>query len=216
MKRFVFTLFSVAVLLAAITLAPAQDRSARVSTHHSPAADSTAMPDPQTTLRQQIADEFIRRIKTIDSAANPLANGYRFQTDIGKNGTDIERWRTNYNQDELKAAHGKAIPAVFDLVRTREKEFPDQVTVVGTLPVQVRIFHFKEGVTAAELTKMLADVQQAVVTNPATGKRDLTLGGLAIDVRPSDDGFVIPTETFTIEAGAVGFDVDHHIEPYGQ
>lgn len=178
-----------------------------------PSVSAKSMPT-QTTKRQLIVDEFIRRLEAIDSAADPLANGYQYQTDIGKN--DVVRHVTHSDQATLKAAEGKAILSVFDLVRTRAKEYPDESDVVATLPVQVRGFHFREGVTADELTKMLADVMQAVVTDPDTGQRDLQLGGVAVDVRPTEDGFIIPAETFEIDAFAVGFEVDHVIDTYGQ
>jgi hypothetical protein len=207
-KRFLFSTLLVVAMFAALATAAARP-SLAVAGH-----PSSVMSEPQTTQRQQIVDAVKLRLKKIDSAADPLANGYQYQTDIGKN--PVERWRTNYSQDELKAAEGQGMISIFDLVRTREaKDSYDQEYLVATLPIQMRVFHFRD-LEPEELTKMLADMQQAAVTNPDTGERDLRLGGLAIDIKPGDDGFIIPNEVFTIEGGAVSFDVEHLIEAYGQ
>lgn len=180
-----------------------------------------AMSEPQTTRRQLIVDEFIRRLKKIDSTADPLANGYKYQTDIGKTvdadgQSAIRRWRNNINQDELKDASSQMIPTVFDSIRPRSKEFPDQVSVVATLTVDVGLFHYRDAVTADDLTLGMADVEQAIVTDPATGKQDPSLGGLAIDVRVVNDRLIVPNETYVIDGAAVAFEVDHDIEPYAQ
>jgi hypothetical protein len=55
---------------------------------------------------------------------------------------------------------------------------------------------------------------QAVVTDPDTGRRDYTLGGLCVHVEIADDGFVVPSEVFTIGASAIGWNVHHVIDPY--
>jgi len=172
------------------------------------------MSSPQTTIRQQIVDEFSRRLKAIDSSAARLANGYQYQTDIGKN--DIDEWATHYNEEQLKNAEGQARISVFDLTRTRgEKETFDSPTVYSELPLQTRSYHLRD-LTPAEVRKHLADMQQAIVTDPDTGEQDLTLGGLAIDVSITDDGFVVPHEVFTIEASAVGWKVKQIIGTYEQ
>lgn len=204
MKRFAPLLLAVTMLALLAISAPARTPRSSVSV-------DSAMPTP--LQRQLIVDEFKRRLAKIDSSAQPLANGYQYQTDIGKN--SIDEWATNYQEEELKAAEGQARISVFDLVRTRVKEFSDQVSVEATLPMQVRTYHWR-GLTPADVRKQLADIQQAVVTDPVTGKRDLTLGGLAADIKPTEDGFIIPKEVFTIEGTAVGFDVETVIEPYGQ
>jgi hypothetical protein len=214
MKRLVtcHLLVVTAMLLAALVSAPAFAHSR----HLDPAAPAnfSAMPTPpQTTIRQQIVDEFKRRLAKIDSQTAPLANGYQYQTDIGKN--PIGRWVTHSNQDLIKKANGKALLSVFDLVRTRTKGYADEKSIAATLQVQVRAFHFQE-LEPDTLTKMLGDIQQAIVTDPDTGQRDLRLNGLAVDVKPIDDGFIIPTATFQIDGLAVSFEVEHHIEPYAQ
>jgi hypothetical protein len=170
------------------------------------------MSSPQTTIRQQIVNEFKRRLAKIDSAAAPLANGYQYQTDIGKNGVD--EWVTHSNEDSLKSAAGQARISVFDQVRTREaKETPDSEGVSAALPVQTRAFHFRD-LAPTEVRKHLADMAQAVVTDPDTGERDYTLGGLCVHAEITDDGFVVPSEVFTIEASAIGWNVHHVIDPY--
>lgn len=208
MKRIPLLLFSV-MLLTALAFVPA---TARAHPFPADSARSTAMPT-QTTIRQQIVDEFKRRLAKIDSAAAPLANGYQYQTDIGKNA--IDRWQTHYLEADLKAAAGKARLAVFDLVRTRTKDDESQKRVEAILPVQVRAYHVQE-LEPDTLTKMLADIQQAIVTDPATGQRDLQLNNLAVDIKPTEDGFIVPKETFQIDGLAVGFDIQHLIDPYGQ
>ncbi len=172
----------------------------------------TADSRPMSTIRQQIVDEFKRRLAKIDSTADPLANGYQYQTDIGKN--DVEEWVTHSNEALLKSAQGKARISVFDLVRTRDpKETPDSEGVSAALPVQTRCFHFRD-LEPTEVRKHLADMAQAVVTDPDTGERDYTLGGLCVHVEIADDGFIVPSESFTIEASAIGWNVHHVIDPY--
>lgn len=211
MKRFVPVLLSIVVLLAALVSVPAHARASARSLQIS--AESAAMPvTPQTTIRQQIVDEFKRRLAKIDSAAAPLANGYQYQTDIGKNGVD--EWVTHSNDDLLKSAEGQARISVFDQVRTREaKETPDSEGVSAALPVQTRCFHFRD-LAPTEVRKHLADMAQAVVTDPDTGERDYTLGGLCVHAEITDDGFVVPSEVFTIEASAISWTVHHVIDPY--
>jgi hypothetical protein len=206
MKRFqAFAVLALALLLLPI--------AASAAARHLSLVTSLESAMPISLQRQLIVDEFKRRLAKIDSSASPLANGYQYQTDIGKN--SIDEWATVYQQEELQAAKGQARISVFDLVRTRKKDFPDEVSIEATLPMQVRTYHWR-GLTPADVRKQLADIQQAVVTDPDTGRRDLTLGGLATDINPTDDGFIIPKEVFTIEGAAVGFEVETVIEPYGQ
>jgi hypothetical protein len=212
MKRATLLLMIVAtIVLAAVT--PGYAHTASVSAIR-PLTFRLQTYAFETTTRQQIVDEFKRRLATIDSSAAPLASGYQYQTDIGKNG--IDEWATNYNEDQLRNAQGAARISVFDLVRTRsEKQTYDAGSVDATLPVQTRSYHLRD-LTPAEVRKHLADMAQAVITDPDTGQRDLTLGGLAIDIEMSDDGFVIPHEVFTIEAAAIGWNVKQVIDPYDQ
>lgn len=211
MKRLAFSLLSVAILLAALVSVPAPARASARSLQIS--AESAAMPDtPQISVRQQIVGEFKRRLAKIDSATAPLANGYQYQTDIGKN--DVEEWVTHSNEDLLKSAEGQARISVFDQVRTRDpKETPDSEGVSAALPVQTRCYHFRD-LAPTEVRKHLADMAQAVVTDPDTGERDYTLGGLCVHAEITDDGFVVPSEVFTIEASAIGWNVHHVIDPY--
>jgi hypothetical protein len=205
-----FRFFS--TLMLALLLLPILAAGAATPTATQPFVSLREMSNP-LTKRQQIVNEYKRRLAKIDPAAAPLANGYQYQTDVGKN--PIDRWQTHYNQDQLARAYGKARLSVFDLVRTRTKDFENQNPVVAVLPMQVRAFHVQD-LEPDELTKILADIQQAIVTDPDTGKRDLQLNGLAVDIKPTDDGFIIPRETFQIDGLAVGTDVEHVIEPYGQ
>jgi hypothetical protein len=169
---------------------------------------------PQTTSRQQIVDEFKRRLAKIDSSAQPLASGYTYFTDIGKNGVD--EWVTNYNEKQLGDAEGKGRIAVFDTNRTRaEKSSHDAGSVSATLEIQTRCYHLRD-TTPAEARQHLSDMAQAVITDPDTGETDLRLGGLAVDIQISNDGFVIPNEVFTIEASAIGWTITQEIDPYEQ
>ena len=185
-----------------------------VSTAGAASVKSNSALMPQTTSRQQIVDELKRRLATIDSSADPLASGYQFQTDIGKNGVD--EWATNYNEQQLASAEGKGRISVFDTNRTRaEKDSHDAGTVSATLEIQTRCYHLRD-TTPAEARQHLSDMAQAVITDPDTGETDLRLGGLAVDIQISNDGFVIPNEVFTIEASAIGWTITQEIDPYEQ
>src|SRR5262245_9664969 len=142
-----------------------------------------------TTIRQLIVNEIIARLELIT-----VANGY--QTDLGSG--PINEWPVVYQEDELPAL------GVFDLTNVVIKEFSDEKRLINRLPIQVRIFLPREP-TPATVRNMLADVQKAVVTDPETGARDFTLRGLAVDMLPEEDGFVVPSETFQIDGAAVGF-----------
>jgi len=166
------------------------------------------------STRQEIVDEFKRRLAKIDSSAAPLASGYQYQTDIGKNGVD--EWATNYNEQQLSDAQGKARISVFDTNRTRaEKASHDAGSVKATLEVQTRSYHLRD-TTPAEVRKHLADMAQAVITDPDTGEQDLRFGGQIVDLQITNDGFVIPNEVFAIEAAAIGWIVTQEIDPYEQ
>jgi len=211
MKR-IALLFMIALTIALAAATPGYAHTASVSATNSKLETRNTKLMPQTTTRQQIVDEFKRRLAKIDSAADPLASGYRYQSDIGKNA--VEEWVTHSNEDLLKSAQGQGRISVFDQVRTREaKETPDSEGVSAALPVQTRSFHFRD-LAPTEVRKHLADMAQAVVTDPDTGERDYTLGGLCVHVEISDDGFVVPSDVFTIEASAIGWNVHHVIDPY--
>lgn len=168
-----------------------------------PALPVNAMPTP-VTKRQQIVDKLKLRL-----AAISVANG--FQTDIGANGgSAIERWPPQYQDSELKEATRLGI---FDLVSTTTQTLYREKQIPNTLPIQARIFH-ERGTTPDALDVMIADVKQALITDPATGKRDPTLGGLVIDMKPTEDGFIVPKETFQIDGAAVGFEVEFYTEPF--
>jgi hypothetical protein len=210
MKRIPLLFMFALTISLAVLVAPAYAHTPSVSAAHCSLPTANTM--PSSTIRQQIVDEFKRRLEKIDSSAAPLANGYQYQTDIGKNG--VEEWVTHSNEDLLKSAEGQARISVFDQVRTREaKETPDSEGVSAALPVQTRCYHFRD-LAPTEVRKHLADMAQAVVTDPDTGERDYTLGGLCVHSEITDDGFVVPSEVFTIEASAIGWNVHHVIDPY--
>lgn len=150
------------------------------------------------TIRQKIVDEIKRRL-----AAITMAGG--FETDLG-NGP-IDEWPIAYQEDELPAL------GVFDLVNTMVKEHADEKRIFNRLPIQVRIFLQREP-TPSVVRDMLADVMRAVITDPASGDRDATLGGLAVDMQPEEEGFVVPNETYQIDGAAVGFVVQFLSQPF--
>jgi hypothetical protein len=151
-----------------------------------------------STIRQKIVDEIRRRL-----AAITIANGY--ETDLGLG--PIDEWPIGYQDDELPAL------GVFDLVNVMVKEYADEKAIINRLPIQVRIF-LKREPTPATVRKMLADTQRAVVHDPTTGTRDYTLGGLAVDTLPEEEGFIVPADTFQIDGAAVGFAVQFLSEPF--
>lgn len=211
MKRFNLlrpTLFAMVLALFTVFAAPAAARDASII--HEPGHLANYMPAP-IPLRQKIVDKLKLRLAAIDSSAAPLADGYQYQTDVGTN--PIDEWPTQYQEDELKAAASKARLGLFDLVNTMTQSFPREKQIPNILPMQVRIFHSRE-VTPAQLRIIIADVMRGIITDPITGKRDPTFGGLVVDTRPTEDGFIIPKETFQVDAGAVGFEVEFYSEPF--
>jgi hypothetical protein len=165
----------------------------------------SAMSNPQT-VRQRIVDKLKLRL-----AAILIVNGY--QTDIGANGGNpIDEWPTQFQEEELAVATRLGI---FDLVASKPQTEYNELQVLNTLPMQVRIYH-KRGTTPAELRVMLGDVQRGLITDPDTGKEDPGLGGIAVHMFSSESGFVVPKETFQIDGAAVGFDVLYLTKPFSE
>lgn len=155
-------------------------------------------------VRQRIVDKLKLR-----AAAIRVENG--FQTDIGLNGgKEIDRWPPQFQEEELVISTRLG---VFDMVNVPTQNQPQEKRIPNEMPVQLRAFH-KRGLSADEQGIILADMQRAIITDPDTGKKDPTLGGLAWDMRPTSDGFIVPTETFEIDGVAVGFTVYFYTEPF--
>lgn len=150
------------------------------------------------SIRQKLVDEVKRRL-----AAISVANGY--ETDLGLG--PINEWPVVYQEEELPAL------GVFDLVNNGVQEYAQEKQIMNQLPFQVRIFLHRDP-DAQLVRRMLADVMRAVITNPSDSTRDATLAGLAVDMQPQEDGFVVPKETFQIDGAAVGFMVQFLSEPF--
>jgi hypothetical protein len=153
------------------------------------------------TKRQQIVSKVIARLARIS-----IANG--FATDIGA--TPADDWPTRYTETDLREATRLG---VFDLTAKSFQDYPEEKKIMNTLPLQVRIFHQRPS-TPAQLRLMIGDVMRAVIEDEVTGARDATFGGLAVDTKPDEDGFIVPKETFAIEGAAVGFTVDFLAPPF--
>ena len=151
-----------------------------------------------TTIRQKIVDELKRRLGAIQ-----VANGYN--TDLGLG--PINEWPIAYQEEELPAL------GVFDLVSNTVQEYAQEKRLMHQLPCQVRIFLQREP-DAATVRSMLADVMQAVISDPVSGEREATLGGVAVDTLPEEDGFIVPKETWQIDGAAVGFTVQYLAAPF--
>jgi hypothetical protein len=145
------------------------------------------MPD---TKRQKIVSAVVARLQEIRVEAG-------YQTDVGAR---VEDWRTNWDESELPAI------SVCDLPEQSEKGEKDAKKTTHDLPVHVRIF-VRTNTPAAELRKMIGDVQQAV-------KKDLRWGKLALDTMPKQSGFVIPEDSFVIAGGAVEFIVQYMTDTF--
>lgn len=150
------------------------------------------------TIRQKLVDEIRRRLQAIT-----IANG--FETDLGLG--PIDEWPIAYQAEELPAL------GIFDLINNTAQEYAQEKRIINELGFQVRIFLPREPVPAT-VRKMLADVLRAVITDPTTGQRDATLGKLAVDMQPTEDGFIVPKETFQIDGAAVGFMVQFLAAPF--
>jgi hypothetical protein len=150
------------------------------------------------TIRQKIVNELKGRLAAIQTV-----NGYA--TDLGLG--PISEWPVAYQEDELPAL------GVFDLVTNTTQEYAQEKRLMHQLPCQVRIFTQREP-DPATVRLMLGDVMRAVISDAATGARDATLGGLAVDTLPEEDGFIVPKETWQIDGAAVGFTVQFLAQPF--
>lgn len=150
------------------------------------------------TIRQKIVNELKQRL-----AAITIANEY--QTDLGL-GLILE-FPIAFQDDELPAL------GIFDLINVTRKEHADEKRIVNELAIQVRIF-LQRDTTPASVRTMLADVMRAVVSDADTGERDYTLGKIAIDMLPDEDGFIVPNETFQVDGASVGFTVQFLSQPF--
>ena len=150
------------------------------------------------SIRQQIVAEIKQRL-----AAITVANGY--ETDLGLG--PIDEFPVSYLDDELPAL------GVFDLVNTMVQDYAQEKRIMNELPLQVRIF-LQRDPDPTKVRQMLADVQRAIIRDPATQERDATLGQLAVDTQPQEEGFIVPKETFQIDGAAVGFMVQFLSEPF--
>jgi len=165
------------------------------------------MPVP-LTIRRRLVELLILRVKAISTATTVTRSDgsqYQYQTNLGARPSG--RWPT--------AAQFEDLPAwgVFDLVNRTVQNFPREKQVENALPVQIRIF-LKRSPDVAEVDAMIGDVMCAAVTDPATGKYDPTFGGLTVDMKPDEDGFIVPNETFEIDGAAVGFTIEFLSGPF--
>lgn len=211
------------MIAATIALAaPATKTSAHCSQL---TADSAAMPDPQTTIRQAIVDKVILRLARIS-----IANG--FQTDIGETlATDEAKqdadWPTHMAEGELVDS-GRL--AVFDQdneiewADAQSKTYSTARNAKNTIGLQVRWFH-KRSLTPAELRTGIGDIWKAIISHETTGEREPTFADwnaaaaryekpLLLSLRPVRDGFVVPRETFQIDACAVEFEATFVTQPF--
>lgn len=153
------------------------------------------MPD---TIRQLIVNESKLRV-----AAISIANGYN--TNLGER--PIEEWPTAFQEDEMPAI------GIFDLVIKSTQNFPNEKRVSNVLPFQLRLF-LNRNTTPAQARLMIADLMRAIIRDPVTGERDPTFGGLAVDTRPDEDGFIVPNDTFQIDGAAVSYTVEFLSGPF--
>jgi len=153
------------------------------------------MPDP---IRQRVVDILKARY-----AAIRIDNGY--QTDLGLG--PIDEWPIAYQQDEMPAT------GIFDLINKTSQAFPREKRSNNALSFQTRIF-LRRNTTPALARMYVADVMKATITDPVTGERDPTFGGLAIDTKPDEDGFTVPEDTFQIDGAAVSYIVEFLSEPF--
>lgn len=150
------------------------------------------------SIRQKLVNEIKRRLTAIT-----IANGY--ETDIGTG--PINEWPVAYQAEELPAL------GIFDLINATAQEYAQEKRIMNQLGFQVRIFLPRDP-DPTLVRKMIADVLRATITDPTTGARDATLGGLAVDMQPEEDGFIVPKETFQIDGAAVGFNVQFLAAPF--
>jgi len=150
------------------------------------------------SIRQKLVDAYKLRL-----AAIKTADGY--ETDLGLG--PIEEMPVQFQAEELPAL------GVQDQIDSVAQEYAFEKRVMNELSLQVRIF-LPRGTTAKLLRKMIADVKRALVSDPITGNRDPQVGGLAVDMRPDQDGPEVLKDTFEIDAGAVLFVVQFLTAPF--
>jgi len=149
-------------------------------------------------IRQKIVDELRRRL-----AAISIANGY--ETDLGAG--PINEMPVSYQEEELPAI------GVFDLINTTAQEYAQQKRLMNELSCQVRVF-LQRGTDARQARQMLADIKRAVIRDATTQKVDATLGGLAVDMQPEQDGPDVPKDTYQIDGAVIAFMVQFLAEPF--
>jgi len=165
------------------------------------------MPAP-VTLRRRFVGLLKLRLAAISTSATitlPDGSEFTYQTDLGSR--PIERWPVASQFEDLPGI------GIFDMVNKTVQNFPREKAVENTLPVQVRIF-LKRSPDVEEVDAMIGDVMRAVVTDHTTGKYEPTFGGLAVDMKPDEDGFIVPRETFEIDGAAVGFTIEFLSGPF--
>lgn len=141
------------------------------------------------SIRQRIVSAIITRLQDIS-----IANGYK--TDIG---TNVEDWRVDWQQDELPAI------SVCDMVAENNFEHSATQQTIRQLPIQIRIFT-ASSTPAADLRKMIADVEQAIRVDD---RWKVSGVGLVQHTRPLRDGFLIPEGQFEIIGGVVEIEVQY-------
>jgi hypothetical protein len=150
------------------------------------------------SIRQKIVDELKRRLMAIS-----ITNGY--ETDLG--GGPINEMPVSYQEEELPAL------GVFDVVNTVNQEYAQQKRLINELSCQVRVFLQRE-TDARQARKMIADIKRAVITDPTTKERDATLGGIAVDMQPEQDGPDVPKDSYQIDGAVVAFMVQFLAAPF--
>jgi len=174
-----------------------------------------------TTIRQQFVDKLKLKLARIS-----IANG--FKTDIGaslQTAEALERveWPVNLDEPDIRE---ETLFGIFDRETDQSQSFPREKQIGNVMLFQVRIYHARQ-TTPAELRIMIGDVEKAVIENESNGQRDpqwqtwdqtagayLAESALATDTKPLRSGFVMASDVFTIEAGAVEFQVEYLTEPF--
>lgn len=168
------------------------------------------MPEPLQTRRRKFVELLKLRLAAI-STSTTLPDGYTYQTGLGSR--PIARWPVALQFENDLPALG-----IFDQEITSEQNFPREKAIVNTLPVQVRVF-LKRGANPDEVDAAIGDIMRAVITDPETGQTDPSFGewdgqrfinSLAIDTKPTANGFVSPAETFEIDGAAVTFAIEFY------
>lgn len=211
MKRLALLLMLAATIALALSVQPTQAAVLSPATCHLLPAEE-AMPE---TVRQQLVDKVILRLARIKTD-----NG--FQTDIGASlATDKAKEEADWPTHQQEELIGTGRFAVHD--RDNDIEWTDTHgktpsvarNSLNTLGLQVRWYHKSEA-TPAELRRGIGDIQRAIITHEVTGAREPTFADwneddgkfekpLLMSLKPERDGFVVPPETFQIDACAVEF-----------